>query len=217
MFTGIVEEVGQILKITSNGISAAIEIKADKVMKGTNLGDSIAINGVCITVTKIHNGSFQGDIMAETLRRSNLGELKSGDSVNLEQAATLSTRLGGHLVSGHIDGRGIIKSKIREEIAVRIQIQTEPVITDFMVEKGSVAIDGISLTITKVGHGEFEVSVIPHTMEHTTLLKKGINGSVNLECDLIGKYVNKFMKQDRMQQKDSRSGITTEFLIQNGF
>ena len=197
MFTGIIEEVGAVKRLTSGGSSGTISIRASRVLGGTRIGDSIAVNGVCLTVVSIQGDGFTADVMAETMRRSNLGDLKPGSPVNLERAMAADGRFGGHLVSGHIDGTGLVRSLKREENAVWVTVGTSEKILELIVEKGSVCIDGISLTVAAVGSGEFQVSVIPHTGEETTLLKRRPGERVNLENDIIGKYVQRLMGQGR--------------------
>lgn len=216
MFTGIIEEIGQVKNIKRGEKSTILTISASKVLEGTIIGDSISTNGVCLTINKINKGSFEADIMAETLRRSNLGDLKIGDYVNLERALTLNKRLGGHLVSGHIDGIGEIMEKKKEDNATWFTIKTSPEILRYIIQKGSIAIDGISLTIAYVDQDLFKFSIIPHTGENTTLLDKNQGQTVNLECDLIGKYVEKLLG---IEKQDSRrpSNIDIDFLKYNGF
>ena len=191
MFTGIVEECGTVLDVLKNGVSGSVQIQASTVLEGTKTGDSIAVNGVCLTVTKLTNSSFTADVMAETFRRTNLGNLGKNSRVNLERAMVADGRFGGHIVSGHIDGTGVI-SRIKEEgNAVWIYISAPQSILNLIVEKGSVAVDGISLTVAAVSDKEFAVSVIPHTRENTALSGKKTGAVVNLENDIIGKYVQK--------------------------
>ena len=191
MFTGIIEECGTVLDVLKNGVSGSVQIQASTVLEGTKTGDSIAVNGVCLTVTKLTKSSFTTDVMAETFRRTNLGNLGKNSRVNLERAMAADGRFGGHIVSGHIDGTGII-SRIKEEgNAVWIYISAPQSILNLIVEKGSVAVDGISLTVAAVSDKEFAVSVIPHTRENTALSGKKTGAVVNLENDIIGKYVQK--------------------------
>ena len=193
MFTGIIEEIGSVKRVSVGGKSGSIEIAAKKVLDGTKVGDSIAVNGVCLTVTSLGSSSFTADVMAETLRRSSLGSLSLGNGVNLERAMAADGRFGGHLVSGHIDGTGTISKMQKEENAVWVHIQANSEILNLIVEKGSIAIDGISLTVAGVSDSEFSVSVIPHTAKETTLLSKKTGDTVNLENDIIGKYVQKLL------------------------
>lgn len=211
MFTGIIEEVGTVRK-TGAGV---LEIGARRVLLGTKTGDSIAVNGVCLTVTRLQKDGFAADVMPETLRRSSLGELTAGDGVNLERAMAADGRFGGHIVSGHIDGTGRISEKRPEGNAVWITVTAAPEILRLIVEKGSVAVDGVSLTVTAVDGTGFSVSVIPHTGQETTLLKKRVGGRVNLENDPIGKYVQKLLLSREPERKPS--GITRELLTEYGF
>ncbi|MBR1537327.1 MAG: riboflavin synthase [Treponema sp.] len=193
MFTGIIEEIGKIKRISLSGKSGSLEIAANVVLEGTKIGDSIAVNGVCLTVTSLSEASFTADVMAETLRRSSLGSLTAGSSVNLERAMSAQGRFGGHIVSGHIDGTGKISKMKKEENAVWVFIEAKAEILSLIVEKGSIAIDGISLTVVSVTDSEFSVSVIPHTSKETTLLSKKAGDFVNLENDIVAKYVQKLL------------------------
>ena len=227
MFTGIIEEVGTVKHMTTGGISGQIAIKASKVLEGTRIGDSISVNGICLTVVTIQPDGFTADVMAETVRRSGLGSCRSGDRVNLERAMEAGGRFGGHIVSGHIDGTGTVQSLSREENAVWVTIAAPPAILRYIVEKGSIAIDGISLTVAYVDDKVFKVSIIPHTGEETTLLSRNPGDTVNLENDIIGKYVEKLMlpygktggetADDTENAGGSGSGLTLEFLMENGF
>lgn len=220
MFTGIIEELGKIKNISQGGISAVLEVEAKKVLEDTKIGDSIAVNGVCLTVTSMTSHSFKADVMAETLRKSSLGELKRGSCVNLERAMIANGRFGGHIVSGHIDGTGVIRSRQKEGNAVWVEIATGATIQKYIVQKGSIAIDGISLTVARLTEDSFFVSVIPHTGEETTLLKKDTGETVNLENDIIGKYVERLLTgpvQERKEAEDKTSGITMDFLREHGF
>ena len=216
MFTGIIEETGTVRHVALRGNSGSIQIGAELVLAGTKPGDSIAVNGVCLTVTAIDTKGFTADVMAETLRRSNLGQLKAGDLVNLERAMPADGRFGGHMVSGHIDGTGTIAALEKEGNATWVYIHTSPDILALIVEKGSIAIDGISLTVAKVESEDFAVSIIPHTSSHTTLLKKKAGDVVNLENDIVGKYVQRLLGQSQPAEPH-RSRITEEFLRENGF
>lgn len=211
MFTGIVEELGSIRQIILQGASGQLWITASAVLEGTKAGDSIAVNGICLTVTGTKEDGFRADVMAETIRRSSLKNAKSGDKVNLERAIAADGRFGGHMVSGHIDGTGTITELKREENAVWVTVTASPEILELIVEKGSICIDGISLTVAKVDTVSFAVSVIPHTGEETTLLTKKAGDTVNLENDVVGKYVQKLLGQQTLERKES-SGITMSFL-----
>lgn len=210
MFTGIIEEIGTIRGIRRGNRSVVLEVGAAKVLEDTKVGDSIATNGVCLTVTAMGNGGFTADVMPETMERSNLGGLKPGDRVNLERALCLNSRLGGHLVAGHIDGTGRIADRVKDENAVWLTVRAAPEILRYVVDKGSVAIDGVSLTVAYVDEAVFKVSVIPHTQEETTLTGKRAGELVNLENDMIVKYVEKLMKQPQ-------KGLSLDFLQANGF
>ncbi len=216
MFTGIIEETGAVRHVSLHGNSGSIQIGAELVLKGTKPGDSIAVNGVCLTVTTMDSKSFTADVMAETLRRSNLGNLKGGDRVNLERAMPAEGRFGGHIVSGHIDGTGTIAAMENEGNATWVYIRTSSDILALIVEKGSIAIDGISLTVAKVGMEDFAVSIIPHTSSHTALLKKRTGDVVNLENDIVGKYVERLLGR-KAPAEQHKSRITEEFLRENGF
>ena len=216
MFTGIIEEVGVIKNIKMGAQSAVITIQAKTVMEDIHLGDSIAMNGVCLTVTSFDKNSYSVDVMHETLRRTNLGDLKSGSRVNLERAMAADGRFGGHIVAGHVDGPGVITSMKQDDNAVWITIETEPSVLKYIVEKGSITIDGISLTVAEVDSRSFAVSVIPHTGMHTTLLEKKPGDTVNLETDMVGKYVEKLLGYKEQEEKP-KSNITMEFLMENGF
>lgn len=215
MFTGIIEEIGVIKKITKGVNSEKLLIQCNKVLEETKLGDSICTNGVCLTVTDINDHSFQADVMTETLLRSNLGNLTLGSEVNLERALTLSSRLGGHIVSGHIDGVGKIVSLKRIDNSIEVTIEAKLSILKYIIEKGSITIDGISLTVTYVDNKAFKVCIIPHTGENTILLKKKVGESVNLECDILGKYVERLLSFKLEEKK--KSNISEGFLRENGF
>lgn len=213
MFTGIIEEMGRIKRISMQGNSGQISIQADKVLGGTKIGDSIAVNGICLTVVSLQKDGFTADVMAETVRCSSLSDAGNGDLVNLERAMAADGRFGGHIVSGHIDGTGKILSRRKEENAVWVEIGAAPEILRLIVEKGSVCIDGISLTVALVSDSGFQVSVIPHTGEGTTLLKKKPGDLVNLENDVVGKYVQKLLGPGSETEKRAASGgMTMEFL-----
>jgi riboflavin synthase len=211
MFTGIIEEKGKLLNKHLQGSSSFIKIGASKVLEGTRIGDSIAVNGVCLTVTAMDDSSFTADVMPETLRRTNLGDLYSMAEVNLERAMAADGRFGGHIVSGHIDGTGTIVSLVHEGNAVVVTIEAKPEILDLIIEKGSICIDGISLTVVAVTKDSFSVSVIPHTGSETTLLDKKRGDKVNLENDVIAKYVQKLLGASK------GTGITMDFLAEHGF
>jgi riboflavin synthase len=206
LFTGIIEEIGRINLIQPNKIM----IKADKVLEGTELGSSIAINGICLTVTDFNTDSFSAGIQPETLRRTNLGFLKIGDEVNLERPIVMGGRLGGHLVQGHIDNTGRVASIRREQEAILIQIETPHQLMRYIAVKGFVAVDGLSLTVVELGEDSFTISLIEYTQRHTTIGKKKIGDVVNLEVDIIAKYVESLAKT-------SADGVTFDFLKEHGF
>lgn len=219
MFTGIIEETGKLLGLEQSDSSAKIKIAASLVLDGTKIGDSIAVNGVCLTVTDIAKNFFIADVMPETLRRSNLGALKNGDIVNLERAMSCDGRFGGHIVSGHIDGIGKISAIQSEANAIWFYISAADEILNLVVPKGSVALDGISLTVAKIDSAQFAVSVIPHTQTQTNLLLKKSGDIVNIENDIIGKYVQKlFGQSDSSDLPQKNAGkITEDFLRKNNF
>lgn len=210
MFTGIIEEVGKIKNI-QGGTNYKLTIGASKILEDIHLGDSIAVNGICLTAIKWDNGSFTVDVMRETLERTSLHRLRAGSFVNLERALAANGRFGGHIVSGHIDGTGEIINIRRDANAVWYKIKTSEKIMEFIIEKGSIAIDGISLTVAKVDRSAFYVSVIPHTLENTILLRKKTGDIVNLENDIVGKYIKSFT------DKNSNSTLCESFLKNNGF
>lgn len=215
MFTGIVEEIGRIHSVIKSAKSAKITIKASRVLEDIKLGDSISTNGVCLTVTEFTSKTFTVDVMAETMMRSSLNILSSGDEVNLERALRVGDRLGGHIVSGHIDGMGRISNYENEDNAVWVTIEACNDILKYIVQKGSIAIDGISLTVAYVDETVFKVSIIPHTKEVTTLLKKKVDDVVNLECDVVGKYIEKLISVK--EETPTKGAIDMNFLSEHGF
>lgn len=240
MFTGIVEEIGKISHIKNGIRSKVLQISANKILEDINLGDSIAVNGVCLTVTGYDNKSFSVDVMNETLQRSSLSNVKNGIKVNLERAMSANGRFGGHIVSGHIDSTGKISNITKDDNAIIYEIKCGKDITKYIIEKGSIAIDGISLTVIYVSNDKFAVSIIPHTATNTILSDKRVGDIVNLENDCIGKYVEKILLERQIENKVERknknykndsknnnaekiqnsyksSGITEEFLLKNGF
>lgn len=204
--------MGKIMRIQRNGQSAQLIISAQKILEDIKEGDSIAVNGICLTATSYTANSFTADVMHETLDRTALGTLKAGSQVNLERAMAANGRFGGHIVAGHIDGTGTITGIRKDSNAVWYTIGTTEKITKYIVEKGSIAIDGISFTVAKVDAKSFAVSVIPHTLEKTALAGKKLQDTVNLENDCIGKYVEKFVTESKKE-----TGITREFLLKNGY
>lgn len=215
MFTGIIEEMGTIDSIKKGTASAVLGIRCSTVLEGTKLGDSIAVNGVCLTVTGINSQGYTADVMAETLERSSLGRLSRGSRVNLERAMAADGRFGGHIVAGHIDGTGTINHIRRDETAVWYTVGAKKSILRYVVEKGSIAIDGISLTVARVTDNDFSVSVIPHTQGETNLTDRKAGDVVNLECDVIGKYIEKLCCP--VEETGENSKISENFLMENGF
>ncbi len=213
MFTGLIEETGTVCEVCRNGNASFIRIAAEKVLEGTKVGDSIAVNGVCLTVTEHDGKIFRADVMNETLSRSSLGTLKQGSKVDLERAMSAEGRFGGHIVSGHIDGTGTVSNIKQDGIAVRYTISADEKLLRYIVEKGSVTLDGISLTVAAVTDTDFTVSVIPHTAEQTILPFKKVGDIINIETDIIGKYVEKLLRP----AEPKKSGVTMEQLMKNGF
>ena len=215
MFTGIIEELGTIAHMDRRPDSIRLTIQAHKVLEGTQLGDSIAVNGVCLTVTDMTDSTFSADVMHETMRRSSFSTIKSGSKVNLERAMQVGGRLGGHIVSGHVEGLGVIAGRRPEGIAMVVTINTPPELLKYIIKKGSIAIDGISLTVTQVTESSFSVSLIPHTAKETTLGFKDVGDSVNLETDIIGKYVEQMLKFNPKQTQEP--ALNKNMLLENGF
>lgn len=211
MFTGIIEEIGKVRALRRGARSFTLEIEARKVLEGTQVGDSIATNGVCLTVTRMDERGFAADVMPETVERTALKRLQPGSPVNLERALTLSSRLGGHLVAGHVDATGRIASRREDDTALWLEVEAEPAVLRYVVEKGSIAIDGVSLTVARVGERSFSVSLIPHTQGVTTLHERRVGDRVNLENDMLVKYVEKLMG------RAPQGGLTLDFLRENGF
>ncbi|MCD8230308.1 MAG: riboflavin synthase [Clostridiales bacterium] len=223
MFTGLIEEVGTIQSIRRGQKSCVLTIGCQTVLENTKVGDSIAVNGVCLTVTTLGGSYYTADVMAETLDRSSLGQLSGGSKVNLERAMPADGRFGGHIVSGHIDGTGTVLSIERDDTAVWYTIAAAPNLLRYIVEKGSITIDGISLTVAYVDESCFKVSIIPHTQEVTALHEKRVGQVVNLECDILGKYVEKLLThpaqadEEEPLSSETESGLTEEFLRSCGF
>lgn len=222
MFTGIIEEMGIVKSIKSK----VITIEANKIFDDLKLGDSVAVNGTCLTVSSFEGKTspkiFNADITSETLSRTNLGNLKSGFKVNLERALTLNGRLGGHIVLGHIDGVGIIKNISKNAEDIELTIEVPPNLIKYIIEKGSVAVDGISLTVAKVNKNYFSIAIIPHTLKETILYYKKAGDKVNIENDIIGKYVEKLLSFNNINKNNDNknsniNNINMEFLIKNGF
>lgn len=224
MFTGIVEEVGTILQIDRGSKSSVLHIGGKLIFDDLKIGDSVAVNGVCLTVTTLSSNSFTADVMSETLSRSSLGALTRNSPVNLERAMAANGRFGGHIVSGHIDGTGTIETIKKDDNAIWYSIKASEKLMRYIVEKGSIAIDGISLTVAKVTKDSFSVSIIPHTVKATILGTKGTGDIVNLENDVVGKYIERFLtdlpaKTEGVPPKAAgqSQGITKEFLAKYGY
>ncbi|WP_042356022.1 riboflavin synthase [Bacillus rubiinfantis] len=218
MFTGIVEELGTVVVLKRSGASFVLTIEADKILSDVQLGDSIAVNGVCLTVTAFTSRQFTVDVMPETVKATSLQTLSRGSKVNLERAMAAGGRFGGHFVTGHIDGTGIIKQRKREENAVYYEIETGPDLMRYIILKGSIAVDGTSLTVFARSEQGFMLSLIPHTLKESVLGLKGPGDIVNLECDMIGKYIDQLLNgTQRALAKSLAGGISAQFLQENGF
>ncbi|WP_026673168.1 riboflavin synthase [Alkalihalobacterium bogoriense] len=216
MFTGIIEEKGKIGAIQQKNEAIVMTIEANEILKDVHLGDSIAVNGVCLTVTSFTTKSFTVDLMPETVRNTSLKLLSRGSNVNLERAMAAGGRFGGHFVSGHVDGIGTIVKKQPVDNAIYYEIEVPQELRRYFIVKGSVAIDGTSLTVFGVTDSTFTVSIIPHTVQETIIGDKGVGDIVNLECDMIGKYIEQFITQ-RFSNQTSQQSITSQFLEENGF
>ncbi len=215
MFTGLVEELGKVKQIARGNHSVRITITADKVLSDVRLGDSIAVNGTCLTVVEYNADSFTADVMPETVDKTVLASLKQGSTVNLERCLRVGDRLGGHIVSGHIDDVGTITSRERNDIAVIIKITAPPSVMRYIIPKGSIAVDGVSLTVVEVSASWFSVSLIPHTAKLTTVGLKAVGDTVNLEADVVGKYIERMINFPPTKQP--RVDISKDFLAENGF
>jgi riboflavin synthase len=217
MFTGLVEELGKVKAVARGVKSVRLTVEASKVLEDVKLGDSIAVNGTCLTVVEYNENCFTADVMPETVDRTALANLKIGVRVNLERTLSIGDRFGGHIVSGHIDGIGIIRAKDNNDNAIIVKIEASSEVMRYIVKKGSIAIDGISLTIVDYGQDWFTVSLIPHSAAVTTLGFKKTGDVVNLETDIIGKYVEKLLSLNSNQQQAKTSAIDINFLHENGF
>ncbi len=217
MFTGIIEEIGTVNNTNMAGGSGELKVAARLILDDAKLGDSIAVNGVCLTITRINSSEISFDVSAETLRRSNLGTLKRGSQVNLERALAADGRFGGHMVSGHIDGTGTLAEKRDEGNAIIFTFKAPSIIMHYLIEKGSIAIDGISLTITGLSDESFTVAVIPHSLQQTTLGNLRIGTTVNLENDLVAKYIEKLIQPKNSEESKSQSSLNLKMLQQHGF
>jgi riboflavin synthase len=218
MFTGIIEEIGSIAAIKQTGESIVLIIDATKILKDVQVGDSIAVNGVCLTVTSFTKNQFTVDVMPETVSATSLKTLKRGSKVNLERAMAAGGRFGGHFVSGHADGLGIIKSKKPVQNAVYYEIEVMSDILKYIIYKGSVTVDGTSLTVFGLSENSFTISLIPHTTSETIIGLKGTGDIVNVECDMLGKYIEHFLSnRSNDTQPTRKSTLTAQFLEKNGF
>jgi len=220
MFTGLVEEMGILRGINRNSEAMVLHITASTIMSDLKIGDSVSVNGVCLTATSLDANSFAADVMPETFRKSNLRNLQIGNKVNLERAMIANGRFGGHIVQGHVDGIGRIQHVTRNQNAVVYEITpANQEVFKYIIPKGSITLDGISLTVVQVKESTFEVSVIPHTLEQTVLNHKRAGDTVNIECDMLGKYVEHLLNYGSSRQQDDAksTGINMEYLAQNGF
>ena len=213
------EEIGTIRGIRKGEKSVSLTVECRDILNGTLIGDSISVNGVCLTVTAMKGSCFDADVMPETVRATNLKYLKPGDAVNLERALSPMRRFGGHIVSGHIDGTGTIYEIRKEDNAVWITIEAKDEILKYIIHKGSIAVDGISLTVQYVDESVFKIAIIPHTRDYTTLPGRKVGYMVNLEIDIIGKYVEKLISRENKTSNSgvTNSGVTMEYLLENGF
>jgi len=204
MFTGIVEELGNISQIKNTDTGKQFTITAKAIMDDLKVGDSVSLNGVCLTVTTYDESSFNLDLVKETLKKSNLGDLKKGNSVNLERAITLSTRLGGHILQGHVETVGVIMDKVPSGDGATLSVGIDPGFMRYCISKGSIALDGVSLTIASMSQNIIKIALIPHTLEMTTLGLKDVGDSLNIETDIIGKYIERLMsfedEDDQMEE-----------------
>lgn len=217
MFTGIIEEIGKIKAMNGSQDAIEIEINANKILKDVNLGDSIAVNGVCLTVTSYTKDGFKVDVMPETVKSTSLRTLHRNHPVNLERAMAANGRFGGHFISGHVDGIGKIVRKEKQSNAIYYEIEISEDLRQFIIMKGSIAVDGTSLTVFGLSEKTFTISLIPHTLSETILKDKGIGDIVNVECDMLGKYVSQFIQRSFENRNTNKSSITAGFLEEHGF
>ena len=216
MFTGLVAELGTVQRLAWQGNSYHLTVGAKKVLENLKIGDSVAVNGACLTVVRMDDSGFTADVMPETVRLTNIGSLQPGSRVNLERTLRLCDGLDGHIVSGHVEGLGTISAQRPEGIAVVVTISTPPELLKYIIKKGSIAIDGISLTVTEVTDTSFSVSLIPHTAKETTLGLKKVGDSVNLETDILGKYVERMLTWNQKQEGKTDT-LDMNMLLENGF
>ena len=217
MFTGLVAELGTVQRLARQGSSYHLTVGAKKVLQNLKIGDSVAVNGACLTVVRMDEGGFTADVMPETVRLTNIGSLQPGSKVNLERTLRLCDGLDGHIVSGHVEGLGTISEQRPEGIAVVVTIDTPPELLKYIIKKGSIAIDGISLTVTEVTDTSFSVSLIPHTAKETTLGFKKVGDNVNLETDILGKYVERMLTWNKQTQAGKADTLNMQTLLENGF
>ena len=219
MFTGLVAELGTVQRLARQGSSYHLTVGAKKVLENLKIGDSVAVNGACLTVVRMDDSGFTADVMPETVRLTNIGSLQPGSRVNLERTLRLCDGLDGHIVSGHVEGLGTISEQRPEGIAVVVTIATPPELLKYIIKKGSIAIDGISLTVTEVTDTSFAVSLIPHTAKETTLGFKKVGDSVNLETDILGKYVERMLTWNNAakEQASPADALDKKMLLENGF
>ena len=219
MFTGLVAELGTVQRLARQGNSYHLTVGAKKVLDKLKIGDSVAVNGACLTVVRMDDSGFTADVMPETVRLTNIGSLQPGSRVNLERTLRLCDGLDGHIVSGHVEGLGTISEQRPEGIAVVVTIAAPPELLKYIIKKGSIAIDGISLTVTEVTDTGFSVSLIPHTAKETTLGLKKVGDSVNLETDILGKYVERMLTWNSSQAKQASKSdpLNMKTLLENGF
>ena len=217
MFTGLVAELGTVQRLARQGSSYHLTVGAKKVLDNLKIGDSVAVNGACLTVVRMDEGGFTADVMPETVSLTNIGSLQPGSKVNLERTLRLCDGLDGHIVSGHVEGLGTISEQRPEGIAVVVTIATPPELLKYIIKKGSIAIDGISLTVTEVTDTSFSVSLIPHTAKETTLGFKKVGDSVNLETDILGKYVERMLTWNKQTQAGKADTLNMQTLLENGF
>jgi riboflavin synthase len=216
MFTGLIQDVGTVRSLRRGGESARLSVATLLPMDDLLMGESIAVNGVCLTVVSFGGGSFEADLSPESLERSTLGDLAPGSPVNLERALRLCDRLGGHLVSGHVDGVATVSERRKDANAIRFSFRIPPALSRYLVEKGSIAIEGVSLTVNEVGPESFKIAVIPHTLAATTLKDIGPGCRVNIETDILGKYVERLLKGGGKDPSPS-GGVDMHFLAKHGF
>jgi riboflavin synthase len=220
MFTGIIEEIGTMRTISRQGQAMILSVQAKHILTDIHLGDSISINGVCLTVIAFDTTSFTMDVMPETFRKTTLHKLQHGERVNLERAMSAQGRFGGHIVQGHVDAPGRIVSRTTDQNAVAFTIESDdPAILKYIIPHGSITLDGISLTVAHTAEGTFTVSIIPHTLSQTILQDKHAGASVNIECDVLGKYVERLLQFQGTPSgtASKKTGITQAYLVENGF